>query len=40
MGGERHRRPGRWDRVRETLQLLVGLTGELVKLIDVIRNIR
>ena len=40
MVAQRRRRPSWWDRVREVLRLLVGLTGEVVRLINAIRSIR
>jgi hypothetical protein len=40
MGTERHRRPDWLDRVRKILRLFVGFTGEIIRLINVIRSIR
>jgi len=39
MMAERRRRPGYWERVVQALRLLVGLTDEIVRLLDAIRNI-
>ena len=35
---ERRRRPDWWDRVAQVLRLLIGLAGEVARLISVIRS--
>jgi len=40
MGAEPHRRPDWLQRTREILRLLIGFTGEVIRLINVIRSIR